>query len=437
MKKIFLVLLLPGYLYSQAWVDMMLDPSVNFYETQQEFENYWQNKSIEKGKGWKQFKRWENFIAPRVYPEGVIKPEMLYQEYNNLKQANNQFKMLPPNVWTQVGPDNVPLESSGRKRGIGRVNTVAFHPTDPDIIYVGAPAGGFWKSLDNGQTWNTSTDFATNLGVSDIAINPNNADEIYIITGDRDGGDTYSYGLMKSLDGGNTFITTGLSFNILSGYRGNRVIIDPSNTNTIIVSTSNGIYRSTDAGVTFSQTFSGINITDIEFHPTNYNVIYGASNGNTSIYKSTDNGLNWNQSANGLPSSGLSRACVAVTEDNPQVVYALFGASDNGFYGVYKSNDEGNSWSEQSTSPNLLGWSTTGSDNGGQAWYDLALAVSPNDENTLFVGGVNTWKSSDGGISWDINTHWTGSGGAEYKHADVHMLKYHPLNDFLYSGNDG
>ena len=226
MKKIFLVLLLPGYLYSQAWVDMMLDPSVNFYETQQEFENYWQNKSIEKGKGWKQFKRWENFIAPRVYPEGVIKPEMLYQEYNNLKQANNQFKMLPPNVWTQVGPDNVPLESSGRKRGIGRVNTVAFHPTDPDIIYVGAPAGGFWKSLDNGQTWNTSTDFATNLGVSDIAINPNNADEIYIITGDRDGGDTYSYGLMKSLDGGNTFITTGLSFNILSGYRGNRVIIE-------------------------------------------------------------------------------------------------------------------------------------------------------------------------------------------------------------------
>ena len=437
MKKILLALLLPGYLYSQTWVDMMLDPSVNFYETQQEFENYWQNKSIEKGKGWKQFKRWENFIAPRVYPDGVIKPEMLYQQYNNLKQTNNQFKMLPPNVWTQVGPDNVPLESSGRKRGIGRVNTVAFHPTDPDIIYVGAPAGGFWKSLDNGQTWNTTTDFATNLGVSDIAINPNNADEVYIITGDRDGGDTYSYGLMKSLDGGSTFITTGLSFNILNGYRGNRVLIDPSNSNTIIVSTSNGIYRSTDAGATFSQTFSGINITDIEFHTTNYNIIYGASNGNTSIYKSTDNGLNWNQSANGLPLSGLSRACVAVTEDNPQVVYALFGASDNGFYGVYKSNDEGNSWSEQSTSPNLLGWSTTGSDNGGQAWYDLAFAVSPNDENTIFVGGVNTWKSTDGGISWDINTHWTGSGGAEYKHADVHMLKYHPLNDFLYSGNDG
>ena len=117
MRKILLILLLPSFLYCQQWVDMMLDPSINFYETQQEFESYWQNKTVEKGKGWKQFKRWENFISPRVYPDGIIRPEMLYQEYNKLKEVNNQFKMLPPNVWTQVGPDNVPLESSGRKRG--------------------------------------------------------------------------------------------------------------------------------------------------------------------------------------------------------------------------------------------------------------------------------------------------------------------------------
>ena len=74
----------------------------------------------------------------------------------------------------------------------------------------------------------------------------------------------------------------------------------------------------------------------------------------------------------------------------------------------------------QSDSPNLLGWSSTGSDSDGQAWYDLAFAVSPINENILFVGGVNTWRSTDGGISWNLNTHWTGSGGADYKHADVH-----------------
>ena len=416
----------------------MQDPSNNFYDTQKEFEDYWKNKTIEKGKGWKQFKRWENFIKPRVFPDGVQHPDVLLQEYNNVVSANNSFLMNPPNIWTQVGPDNVPLQSNGTKRGIGRVNTIAFHPSDPNTIYVGAPAGGFWKSENGGQTWATTTDFLSNLGVSDIAINPNNTDEIYIITGDRDAGDTYSYGLMKSLDGGLTFSATGLSFNITSYYKGNRVLIDPSNTTTIIVATSNGIYRSVDAGISFVHTYTGINMTDIEFHTTNSNIVYGASKGSTSVYKSSDNGVSWIQAGFGLPSTNdVVRACVAVTPANPQIVYAMFGGNNNGFYGVYKSSDEGVTWTQQANSPNLLGWSSTGSDSDGQAWYDLAFAVSPNDENILFVGGVNTWKSIDGGVNWNLNTHWTGSGGADYMHADEHMIKYNPLNGDIYSGNDG
>ena len=438
MKKLLVILLVPQFLFSQNWIDKMQDPSENFYEVQKEFNDYWQNKTIEKGKGWKQFKRWENFIEQRVFPDGVQYPELLLEEYNKLQATNNQFNMLPPNVWEQVGPDNVPLQSNGSKRGIGRVNSVQFHPTDPNTIYVGAPAGGFWKSADAGQSWQTTTDFLTNLGVSDIAVNPNNPDEIYIITGDRDGGDTYSYGLMKSLDGGVTFNNTGLSFNVTSYYKGNRVLIDPINTNIIIVATSNGIYRSVNSGASFVQTYSGINMTDIEFHTTNSNIIYGGSKGSTSIYRSTDNGINWNQSGSGLPTtSDVSRACVAVTLDNPQVVYAMFGGNDNGFYGVYKSNDEGQSWTLQSNSPNLLGWDIDGSDTGGQAWYDLAFEVSPTDENSLFVGGVNCWKSTNGGQSWNINTHWYGANGTTYMHADEHMLKYNPLNNYIYSGNDG
>jgi|GEM_PF-895686 len=438
MKKIISLLFLPYFLFSQVWIEKMQDPNHNFYDTQREFETYWKDREIEKGKGWKQFKRWEAFIEPRVYPDGLQYPEVLFQEYNNLIEANNHSLILPNNTWEQVGPDNVPLESSGRKRGIGRVNSIAFHPTDPSILYVGAPAGGFWKSINHGQTWNTTTDFLTNLGVSDIAISPSNPDEIFIITGDRDGGDTYSYGLMKSDDGGMTFNTTGLSFNITSYYKGCRVLIDPSNTNVIIVATSNGIHRSVDNGVSFVDVYNGINITDIEFHPTNTSIIYAASKGNTSVYKSTDNGVNWSNTGNGLPPmNDVVRACVAVTPDNPQVVYALFGDNNNGFYAVYKSIDEGATWTQQANSPNLLGWSVNGTDNDGQAWYDLAFAVSPNDENTLFVGGVNTWKSVDGGQSWDINTHWYGASGTTYMHADEHMFRYNPLNNNIYSGNDG
>ena len=72
----------------------------------------------------------------------------------------------------------------------------------------------------------------------------------------------------------------------------------------------------------------------------------------------------------------------------------LFGGNDNGFYGLYKSTDEGQNWTLQSDSPNLLGWDFDGSDSGGQAWYDLALAVDPNNEQIVFVGGVNCWKST-------------------------------------------
>jgi PKD repeat protein len=438
MKKILIIILVPQFLFAQTWIDKMQNPNENFYDTQKDFEDYWENRNIEKGKGWKQFKRWENFIKPRVYPDGIQYPEILMQEFNKLNDLNNSFRMLPTNSWSQVGPDNVPLQSNGSKRGIGRVNSIAFHPTDPSTLYVGAPAGGFWKSLDAGQTWITTSDFLTNLGVSDIAVNPNNTDEIYIITGDRDGGDTYSYGLMKSLDGGITFTITGLSFSVTDYYKGNRVLIDPVNTNIVIVATSNGIYRSANSGLSFTHTYSGINMTDIEFHTTNSDIIYGGSKGSTSIYKSIDNGINWNQSGSGLPaSSDVSRACVAVTLDNPQVVYAMFGGNDNGFYGVYKSSNEGQNWTLQSNTPNLLGWDFDGSDSGGQAWYDLAFEVSPTNENTLFVGGVNCWKSIDGGLNWNINTHWYGANGSTYMHADEHMLKYNPLNNFIYSGNDG
>jgi hypothetical protein len=274
MNKLLLFLLFPSLLFSQSWIDLMQDPSNNFYDTQKEFEDFCENKTIEKGKGWKQFKRWENFIKPRVYPDGIQYPSILFEEYNKLNVLNNEFKMLPTNSWSQVGPDDVPLQSNGSKRGIGRVNSVAFHPSDPNTIYIGAPAGGLWKSVDSGLSWTTTTDFLTNLGVSDIAINPSNPNEVFIITGDRDGGDTYSYGLMKSNDAGASFNTTGLSFNVSSYYRGNRVLIDPVNTNIIIVATSNGIYRSIDSGVSFSQSSSGINMTDIEFHTTNSNIIY-------------------------------------------------------------------------------------------------------------------------------------------------------------------
>ena len=136
MKKFFLILLLlPFVIYSQQWTEDLQNPNKNFYDIQEEFESYWENKTYEKGKGWKQFKRWENFMEKRVYPDGEMRPEILFEEY--LRLQNNSIP-ISSNIWTQVGPDNVPIQGNGDKRGIGRVNTIAFHPTDPNKIYIGA-----------------------------------------------------------------------------------------------------------------------------------------------------------------------------------------------------------------------------------------------------------------------------------------------------------
>ena len=116
-------------------------------------------------------------------------------------------------------------------------------------------------------------------------------------------------------------------------------------------------------------------MTDIEFH-TNSNIIYGASNGNASIYKSDDNGITWTQSGFGLPSTNNVVEHVFIfTLDNPQVVYALFGGNDNGFYG-YINHLMKVKIGHYNRRSNLLGWDFDGSDSGGQAWYDLAHSFS-------------------------------------------------------------
>ena len=149
--------------------------------------------------------------------------------------------------------------------------------------------------------------------------------------------------------------------------------------------------------------------------------------------------MTWSNATNdsGLPNSGNTRAVVAVTPANPNVVYILYSASGGGFGGLYKSTDGGYNFTLQSNSPNILSWEVDGSGADGQGTYDLALAVSPTNEDIVFTGGINIWKSTNGGVDFNISSHWYGADGTEYVHADQHMLKYNPANGILYSGNDG
>lgn len=414
----------------QDWVSMMDDPSVNFYTVQQEFNNYWSTRNPqEKGKGWKAFKRWEYFMEPRVFPTGdrtqVLNAMGQYQQYLQQQQQQQQGPgPNPPNVqagaWTLIGPTTT-VPAGG---GAGRCNFLRLDPTNANTLYTGSPGGGLWKSTNGGGSWTMwNTDALTVIGVTDLAIHPTNNQIMYLATGDGEAGDTYSIGVLKSIDGGVTWNTTGLNWVVTQGRLISKLLIDPGNPSIIHAATSNGMYRSIDAGVTFTQVQAG-NFKDIEFMPGTTSTVYAVTT--TGFYRSTNSGANYTNITTGLPVAGVNRFAMAVTAANNQYIYLLAGSSANsGFFGFYRSTNGGTSFTQITVSSpaNILGWNAAGNDTGGQSWYDLSLAASPTNANECVAGGVNTWRTTNGGSSWTLNSHWTGS-GAPYVHADCHDLVY-------------
>ncbi|MFT4801123.1 MAG: PKD repeat protein [Flavobacteriaceae bacterium] len=140
---------------------------------------------------------------------------------------------------------------------------------------------------------------------------------------------------------------------------------------------------------------------------------------------------------------------MAVTPNNVNAVDLLCSkASDNGLYGLYYSVNSGSSWTMyfdgSNAGQNLLGWYDDGSQQGGQGFYDLAYAIDPNDWNTIILGGVNTFKTTDGGGTWNPSNVWTSNsthnttGNTQIVHADKHFFAYHPLvTNTLFECNDG
>ncbi|MDG2245243.1 MAG: hypothetical protein P8L71_02700 [Flavobacteriales bacterium] len=418
----------------QHWSDMMTDPSVNFYEVQAAFNEYWEGKGIEKGKGYKQFKRWEYFMEQRVYPSGER-----FSSMASWDALSDERRNMPVNaerqagVWSYFGNTSVPTSGGGA----GRINMVRVDPANSNVYFACAPGGGLWRSDNAGGSWSLlNTDLLASIGVTDIAIDHTDSDVLYIATGDGDAGDTYSLGVLKSSDGGGTWNATGLNWNVTQTRRINRLLMHPTDSQMLVAATSNGMYITTDGGGSWTQTLSG-NYKDVEFRPGTPSTIYATGNSDD-FYRSTDTGANWSQVGTGLPTSGVNRLAIAVSADNPNVVYAVAGASaGSGFYGFYRSIDGGTSFATMATSPNLLGWDAAGGDTGGQSWYDLAIAVNPMDADEVYVGGVNVWKTTDGGTAWSCTGHWYGAGGLPYVHADNHGFHFIPGTSTLLVGGDG
>ena len=441
MKKhlsLFVVIILCNNIFGQKWTEMMRDPNANYYDIVKEFDNYWKDKTYERGKGYKAFKRWQWFVEPRVYPTGDMKfaaRGYAFEQYQKHLEQNPAQKLMSNAAvsattanWTPLGPVGSPTNGDA-----GRVQTIQLKPGDPNTIYVGTAAGGFWMSDNGGTSYTTTTDDFASCGISDIAVNPLNTNIIFVSTGDKDAGDTHSTGVLRSGDGGLTWGPTGLTWQTSQLRRIYRLLINPINPNTLIVASNVGMYRSLDAGNTWNLVANG-SYVDAEYRPGDTTTIYAVTNG--SFSRSTNGGASFTAvsiSSNSLNSSRLS---LAVTPANNNYIYIIVGASNNGFGGLYRSTNTGTTWSLMSSTPNVMGWSTNGSDVGGQAWYDIAIDASPANANEIIVGGVNSWRSTNGGTTWTLNSHWYGGGGKPYVHADLHYVMY-TSGTTCYLGTDG
>ena len=323
---------------SEAPFGIWLEPATDDFATiQQQAEAWFEGKDHGRGSGYKQWKRWEYLNKYRLSEDGKI-INWTAQNWDAYIESGSSGRVTNGSWYFIAGSDWV-NGPSGYNPGIGRVNCIAFHPTNPDILWVGLPSGGLWKTTNNGTTWTPLSDGLPAIGVSGIVIHPTDPDIIWILTGDGDAGDTKSIGVLKSTNGGVTWYTTGLSWDVTEGVRGYKLIMDPSNNNELWAVTDDGLYKTTNGGTTWAQMYAG-SFRDLEFKPGTSNTMYLCTI--NSFYRSIDGGNGWSLITSGLP-TGENRTCIGVTPGATNYVYLLCGP-DTGtgtFKGVYRSTNVG------------------------------------------------------------------------------------------------
>ncbi len=340
------------------------------------------------------------------------------------QQEELALKTAIPNVeWDERGPNNIG----------GRTRAIMFDPNDATSkkVWAGGVGGGVWYNDDitsATSSWQNVDDFWSNMAVTSIAHDPVNTLHFYAGTGEGFGnfdaidGD----GVWKSTDGGTTWnqLSTTTNFNDV-----NKIVCFAANS--IAVATNNGLRISTNGGASWLTPRSGSH-ADVEVAA---NGDLYASNFAGDVFKSVDNGSNWSTIRNG---SG-NRVELATAPSDASVVYALVNTGSN-VTDILKTVNGGTTWLSQTIPLYLEQGSCQGGSNPftrGQGWYDLISIVHPTDSDKIIIGGIDLFRSDDGGTSWESISYWTGQCD-DYVHADQHALALRPgFPNAILSGSDG
>ncbi len=434
-----------------------LPPNATFKQQQQLFNRHFDsipkrtantvNEVDEKEGNEGEYKRWKRFewLAERRLDEnGMLRDATEFNQKAAEERQRTTVPMSPEaaagfsNGWTALGPTGTydPNNSNGGiNNNMGRVNCIAFHPTDPNTWYIGTATGGVWKTTNNGESYKPISDTLPSLGISSIVVHPTNPETVFILTGDGNTNISIYYGrqcgtgVYKSTNGGTTWAQTGLIWTYASNTFGFKLVMQPGNPNTMLAATSSGIWRTTDAGVTWANVQNALTFTDIEFKPDNSSVIFATGRNTFRVYYSTTSGATWNfmTTPYGIAADRME---LAVSAASPNRIYALAGPAGTGNFNGLTMYDGTNyatpSWQVLANTPNLLGYATT--DNYSQTWCNISLYVAPYNANTVLTGGTYIYKIdfSNGDFNRSFNLH-----------PDNLFIVKHPLNGHLYTGCDG
>ncbi len=349
--------------------------------------------------------------------------------------------MASTNIWAQkssknpvVKPVENPAYQSLQFRSIGpavasgRIGDIAVDQTNSSIWYIAAASGGIWKTINSGTTFLPIFDEQGSYSIGCITIDPNNHNVIWVGTGENNNQRSVAYGdgIYKSEDGGQSWKNMGLSNSEHIG----KIIVDPRNSNNIYVAAygplwsaggDRGIYQSIDGGKSWvlklkSSENTGFN--EVHFMHGNPEIIYAAAHQRrrhewtyisggpeSAVYRSLDGGKTWDKLSNGLPSGDVGRIGLAVTNADPDRIYAIVEADEES-KGVYLSRNRGASWEKRSN------WATAGN-------YYQEIQCHPNDPDILY--SLDTWAK----ISKDAGKSFQGL-GEKNKHVDNHALYVFP-----------
>jgi photosystem II stability/assembly factor-like uncharacterized protein len=367
----------------------------------------------ERGSGWKPYNRVKWATERRMRNGRLPAPGARWEAW--LVKRERDGSVTPRSGWFEIGPVNLS----------GRILDIDFHPTDPDIVYAGSASGGLWKSTDGGDTWTTSTAELPTLGVGAVEVLPWNSDIVLIGTGEAtmNIGRVGGVGVLRSTDGGNTWGPTDLSYPVAGLYgHGFHVMESNPATGTILAGATDGLWRSTDEGMTWTAVRTGGDYYDVKWKPGDASRVYtvkGEDDGGNNVKVSTDDGLTWAKAGTGQPLGyQIGKTKIAVSPAEPDWIWANYTNSQTWrTLGVYRSTDNGATWEALNTDTNMVGY---------QGWYNVTLAVDPDDTDRLLAGGVPMWVSNDGGWTWLRQDKCPLLGNDDCPHVDHHAIIYEP-----------